>query len=137
MSALLWLLVAGLVGVNAGALVLDDEAYTIRHALKYTLFPFATLFRFLAVAQRRSMLHRKAAVDALAGLTLTYQAMRRTGDAVGAAEQLLEFTRDTGDPQFIALAGIRTSFITRVDTGAILAATPRATPCANPQHSCD
>jgi LuxR family maltose regulon positive regulatory protein len=60
---------------------------------------------FLLVAERRSIVHRKAAVDALAGLVLTYQAMGRTKDSEDAVKQLLEFVQEKGGmPQFFDVA---------------------------------
>jgi LuxR family maltose regulon positive regulatory protein len=59
-------------------------------------------FRF--AAEEREILHRKAAVETLAGLVLTYQAMQRTDDALDAVKQLLEFAQETAEPEHIAVA---------------------------------
>jgi LuxR family maltose regulon positive regulatory protein len=59
---------------------------------------------FLLVTERRNIVHQKSAVDALAGLVLTYQAMGRTEDSMGAVKQLLEFVEEMGDPQMVDVA---------------------------------
>jgi len=59
---------------------------------------------FLLAAELRDVLHRKGAVDALAGLVLTYRAMQRTDDAVDARRQLLAFAQATADPRHIEVA---------------------------------
>jgi LuxR family maltose regulon positive regulatory protein len=59
---------------------------------------------FDAAAQRRYIMHSRAAVDALAGLTLAKQLMRRPDDAAETIELLQAFARELEDPQYLALA---------------------------------
>ncbi|MGB5286608.1 MAG: AAA family ATPase, partial [Polyangiales bacterium] len=58
----------------------------------------AASHHFAAAAGKRYVFHTKAAVDALAGLVLTHQAMQQTGAVAEAMSDLLEFARETGDP---------------------------------------
>ena len=50
------------------------------------------------------IMHRKVAIDSQVGLVLSYQALRRCDDAVGAMEQLMAFARDSGEPEHLAVA---------------------------------
>ena len=59
---------------------------------------------FQHAAKKRSIMHRKVAIDAQVGLVLTYQALQRSEDAVETMKQLMEFALDTEDPQHIAVA---------------------------------
>jgi LuxR family maltose regulon positive regulatory protein len=59
---------------------------------------------FAFVVEKRDILHKRAAVDAFAGLILACQFMGRTGDAMSTLEQMLQFAQNTGDPEDITLA---------------------------------
>ncbi len=59
---------------------------------------------FLFAAEKRDICHRKVAVDALAGLVLTYHAMQRTDDAVDTLKLFMKFARGTADPENVAVA---------------------------------
>ncbi|MBL0714627.1 MAG: hypothetical protein JJV98_13100, partial [Desulfosarcina sp.] len=59
---------------------------------------------FIFAAEKRNILNRRAAVDALAGLVLVYQALQLTDDAADALEQLRAFVQQTDDPQYLAVA---------------------------------
>jgi ATP/maltotriose-dependent transcriptional regulator MalT len=59
---------------------------------------------FARVVKRRYSTHTRAAVDSLAGLALTYQAMQRPDDANAMTQQLLEFALETGDTAHLAVA---------------------------------
>ena len=52
----------------------------------------------------RYILHTRAAVDGLAGLALTYQALGQPDKATATMESLLEFARGTNDPAYVAIA---------------------------------
>jgi len=54
---------------------------------------------FMATAPRCDILHRRVAVDALAGLALTYQALQRREDALEASDRLIAFARELNDPE--------------------------------------
>jgi len=64
----------------------------------------AALQGFQYAAEKRDIVHRKAAIEAQVGLVLTYQAMRRPDDAVDAMKQLMEFALDTDEPEHIVVA---------------------------------
>ena len=59
---------------------------------------------FLFAAEKRDICHRKIAVDALAGLVLTYHAMQRPDDAVDTLNLFMKFARGTADPENVAVA---------------------------------
>lgn len=59
---------------------------------------------FAFAVEKRDLLHKRVAVDAFAGLILTFQFMGRTDDAMSTLEQMLRFAQDTGDPENINLA---------------------------------
>lgn len=59
---------------------------------------------FQHAVDKQRILHRKAVIEAHVGLVLTYQAMQRPGDAVGAVKQLMAFALDTDEPQHLAVA---------------------------------
>ena len=52
----------------------------------------------------RYILHTRAAVDSLAGLTLTYQVLGQPGKATATMELLLEFVQETNDPAYVTVA---------------------------------
>ncbi|HEY53621.1 MAG TPA: AAA family ATPase [Caldilineae bacterium] len=52
----------------------------------------------------RYILHTRAAVDSLAGLTLTYQALGQPDEAAATMAILLEFAQDTHDPAYVSTA---------------------------------
>jgi LuxR family maltose regulon positive regulatory protein len=64
----------------------------------------AALQGFQYAVEKRDIVHRKAAIEAQVGLVLTYQAMRRSDDAVDAMKQLMEFTLDTDEPEHLVVA---------------------------------
>jgi len=59
---------------------------------------------FLFATEKRNIVNRRIAVDAMAGLVLTYQAMQHKDETVNALKQLLEFFQETDDPQGVVLA---------------------------------
>lgn len=59
---------------------------------------------FKYTAEKRNILHRKAAIESQAGLVLTYQALQRSDDALNAMKQLMEYALETGDSEHIAAA---------------------------------
>jgi LuxR family maltose regulon positive regulatory protein len=59
---------------------------------------------FARVVERRYSTHTRAAIDSMAGLALTYQAVQRSDDASAMTEQLLEFALETGDSAHLAVA---------------------------------
>jgi LuxR family maltose regulon positive regulatory protein len=59
---------------------------------------------FLFATEKRNIVNRRIAVDAMAGLVLTYQAMQHKDEAANALKQLLEFFQETDDPQGVVLA---------------------------------
>jgi LuxR family maltose regulon positive regulatory protein len=54
---------------------------------------------FMAAAPRCDIIHRRAAVDTLVGLALTYQARQRREDALDASDRLTVFARELNDPE--------------------------------------
>jgi len=52
----------------------------------------------------RYFLHTRAAIDGLAGLTLTYRALGQPDKATATMELLLEFAQETNDPAYITVA---------------------------------
>jgi LuxR family maltose regulon positive regulatory protein len=59
---------------------------------------------FLVVVEHRRIVHRKATIDALVGLPLTYRAMGKMEDSMDAVKQLMEFVQEMGDPQMVDVA---------------------------------
>ena len=59
---------------------------------------------FAAAVENRYILHTAAAVDSLAGLALTYQALGQPDRAKATMADLLEFSQDTNDPAYITIA---------------------------------
>jgi LuxR family transcriptional regulator, maltose regulon positive regulatory protein len=59
---------------------------------------------FAFTAKNRYFLHIGAAVDSLAGLALTYQALEQTESANATMAQLHEFARETNQPAYITIA---------------------------------
>jgi LuxR family maltose regulon positive regulatory protein len=59
---------------------------------------------FSSLADRRDALPKKAVVEALAGLALTYVAMNQVEKAQATLKQLLSFARESGDPGHVAVA---------------------------------
>ncbi len=70
------------------------QSYRLNEALK----------SFRSATEEKEILHRKAAVETLTGLVLTYQALHRIDDAVNSMNQLLAFALETADPQHVAAA---------------------------------
>ncbi|MFC1821983.1 response regulator [Thermodesulfobacteriota bacterium] len=89
-------------GGNTHVVGWSDYILALTHLQSYRLDEALQSFRL--VVEVREVLHRKAAVEALVGLVLTYQAMGRTDEAVDAMKQLLEFAQETADPQHVAVA---------------------------------
>jgi LuxR family maltose regulon positive regulatory protein len=58
---------------------------------------------FLAAERCRDVLSRRFAIDTMAGLAWTHQALDRPDDAVRATEDLVELVRETGDPHHVVL----------------------------------
>ncbi|MFC1652311.1 LuxR C-terminal-related transcriptional regulator [Planctomycetota bacterium] len=54
---------------------------------------------FLSATEHCDILHRRAAVDSLVGLVLTYQALQRSEDAWDALKKLKTFARETHDSE--------------------------------------
>jgi len=61
-------------------------------------------FYFEEAVKGRYILHTKAAVDSLAGLALTYQALGKADKAAATVDILLEFVRETNDPTYVTTA---------------------------------
>jgi LuxR family maltose regulon positive regulatory protein len=59
---------------------------------------------FEQAVETRYNLHTRAAVDSLAGLTLTYQALGQPDEARAMMARLLEFAQDTLDPAYVAVS---------------------------------
>lgn len=59
---------------------------------------------FALAVEMRYNLHARAAIDSLAGLTLTYQALGHPDRAEATMALLLEFAQDTIDPVYISVA---------------------------------
>jgi ATP/maltotriose-dependent transcriptional regulator MalT len=59
---------------------------------------------FARVVDQRYVTHTRSAIDSLAGLALTYQAMQRQDAATTATQQLLEFALETEDPEHLSVA---------------------------------
>ena len=59
---------------------------------------------FADAARQRHILHTRSAIDALAGLALTRQLMRRPDDSEQALERLQSFALDLRDPVFLPVA---------------------------------
>jgi LuxR family maltose regulon positive regulatory protein len=59
---------------------------------------------FATVAEQRYIFHIRAAVDALAALSLTRQLMHEPDAAADSLDQLVSFAREKGDPSYIAVA---------------------------------
>ena len=72
------------------------------HLQSYELEAAVLHFRF--TAEQRYRLHARAAVDALAGLALTYHALRQPDDVTKTLTQLREFARETHEPQNLSVA---------------------------------
>ncbi|MEA3334733.1 MAG: LuxR C-terminal-related transcriptional regulator [Chloroflexota bacterium] len=62
------------------------------------------LHYFESALNGRYFLHTRAAVDSLAGLTLTYQALGQPDKATATMALLLESAQDTNDPAYVAIA---------------------------------
>jgi LuxR family maltose regulon positive regulatory protein len=58
---------------------------------------------FLAAERCRDVFSRRFAIDTMAGLAWTHQALDRPDDAVRATEDLVELVRETGDPHHVVL----------------------------------
>ncbi len=91
--------------------VTHGSAYTTRWAsyllgyIRYFWNDLEPAARYFETAvEGRHILHKRAAVDALAGLALTYQALRRLQDVEKTLQTFLEFTRTTRDPADVAVA---------------------------------
>jgi LuxR family maltose regulon positive regulatory protein len=72
------------------------------HLQSYDLEVALPHFRF--AAEQRYRLHKRAAMDALAGLALTYQVLQRPRDVTETLTQLLEFAQETDDLQNLVVA---------------------------------
>jgi LuxR family maltose regulon positive regulatory protein len=83
---------------KAWSFCLQGLIYSARHA------PDAALPHFQQVVELRYVVHTRAAIDSLAGLSFTYQLTRRTEEADAAMAQLLDFARSFSDPAVLALA---------------------------------
>ncbi|MCP4165262.1 MAG: hypothetical protein GY759_05125 [Chloroflexi bacterium] len=59
---------------------------------------------FEAAVNGRYFLQTRAAVDSLAGLTLTYQALGQPHKATATLAMFLEFAQETNDPAYVAIA---------------------------------
>jgi LuxR family maltose regulon positive regulatory protein len=59
---------------------------------------------FARAVEGRYVLYTRAAIDSLAGLTLTYQAMQQPDRADETMNLLLEYARQTSDPTSVAIA---------------------------------
>jgi LuxR family maltose regulon positive regulatory protein len=59
---------------------------------------------FVQTVERRYSVHTMAAIDSLAGLTLTYHALGQPDKARATLALLLEYTRDMNDPAYLAIA---------------------------------
>jgi LuxR family maltose regulon positive regulatory protein len=59
---------------------------------------------FVQTVERRYSVHTMAAIDSLAGLTLTYHALGQPDKARATLALLLEYTRDLNDPAYLAIA---------------------------------
>jgi LuxR family maltose regulon positive regulatory protein len=59
---------------------------------------------FARAVEGRYVLYTRAAIDSLAGLTLTYQAMEQPDRADATMNLLLEYAQQTSDPSYVALA---------------------------------
>ena len=59
---------------------------------------------FARAVEGRYVLYTRAAIDSLAGLTLTYQAMQQPDRASATMNLLLEFAQQTNDPSYVAIA---------------------------------
>jgi LuxR family maltose regulon positive regulatory protein len=62
------------------------------------------LLGFQYVAEKRDFVHRKAAIEAQAGLVLTYQTMQCPEAAVHAMKQLMAFAEDTEEQEHLVVA---------------------------------
>ena len=59
---------------------------------------------FARAVEGRYVIHTRAAIDGLAGLALTYQAMQQPEEASATLDLFLEFAQQTGDPSYVAVA---------------------------------
>jgi len=59
---------------------------------------------FAQVVEKRYFVHSRAAIDSLAGLTLTYQALGQPDSARETMAILFEFAQDTNDPAYMTIA---------------------------------
>ena len=59
---------------------------------------------FAQAVEGRYVLYTRAAIDSLAGLALTYQAMQQPDKASATMNLLLEFAQQTSDPTYVAIA---------------------------------
>ncbi|MCB0223730.1 MAG: hypothetical protein KDI02_08575, partial [Anaerolineae bacterium] len=62
------------------------------------------LVQFEQAVDKRYILHTKAAIDSLAGLALTYQALGQIASAEATLALLFEFARETNIPPYITVA---------------------------------
>jgi len=59
---------------------------------------------FAQTVEKRYVVHTRAAIDSLAGLTFTYQALGQPDRAEATMALLLEFSQETNDPAYITVA---------------------------------
>jgi LuxR family maltose regulon positive regulatory protein len=59
---------------------------------------------FVQTVERRFSVHTMAAIDSLAGLTLTYHALEQPDEARATLALLFEYTQHTNDPAYLAIA---------------------------------
>jgi len=78
--------------------------YTLANAHLQSYRLDEALQGFSVLVEKRDSLPKKAVIEGLAGLVLTQQAMNRPSEARAAQRQLLDFSRDTGDPQNVLVA---------------------------------
>jgi len=88
----------GLINIEGSSHYLRANADLQSHRLDVALQGFQH------AEKKRDVMHRKLAIDALVGLVLTYQVMRRSDDAMDAMKQLMQFALDTGEPGHLAVA---------------------------------
>ena len=89
-------------GGNTEIVAWSDYLLAIAQFQTYRLEEALQSFRL--AAEHREIMHRKAAVEAMVGLVLTYQTMQRTDEAADAMKDLLEFARWTADQENVSVA---------------------------------
>lgn len=62
------------------------------------------LVHFTPSIEHRHIMYTRAAIDAMVGLALTFMSIRQPRAASDTVEQLLQFARETGDPQLLTIA---------------------------------